>query len=106
MHRGIDAIRAFYRDNELAQKLEITGPSCIAGHEGAVNMQARIAQDGKLLELVVIDDGSSGFAGFHTSRNAIAEIDVAAVDAQGRLTRLRAFFDLAGARPVTRPPIP
>jgi hypothetical protein len=54
----------------------------------------------------VIDDGSSGFAGFHTSLNAIAEIDVAAVDAQGRLTRLRAFFDLAGARPVTRPPTP
>jgi hypothetical protein len=69
-------------------------------------MQARIAQDEKQLELDVIDDGSSGFAGFHTSLNAIAEIDVVAVDAQGRLTRLRAFFDLAGARPVTRPPTP
>jgi len=79
-HRGIDAIRAFYRDNELAQKLEITGPACVAGHEAAVPMRARIARDGKLLELDVID--------------------VAAVDEAGRLTRLRAFFDLDGARPL------
>jgi hypothetical protein len=27
-------------------------------------------------------------------------IDVAALDEQGRLARLRAFFDLAGARPL------
>ncbi len=77
VQRGIDAIRAFYAENELAQKLEITGPSCIAGNEGAVNMKARIAQDGQLLV-----------------------IDVAAIDDEGRLTRLRAFFDLANARPV------
>ncbi len=80
VQRGLDAIRAFYAENELAQKLEITGPSCIAGNEGAVNMKARIAQDGQLLEIDVID--------------------VAAVDDEGRLTRLRAFFDLANARPV------
>jgi hypothetical protein len=43
-------------------------------------MRARIARDGKLFELDVID--------------------VAAIDDQGRLTRLRAFFDLAGARPL------
>ena len=81
VHRGIDAIRAFYAENELAQKLEITGPSCIAGNEGAVNMKARIARDGQLLELDVVD--------------------VAAVDDQGRLTQLRAFFDLGGARPIS-----
>jgi steroid Delta-isomerase len=78
VHRGIDAIRAFYRDNELAQKLEITGPVCVAGREAAATMRARIARSGALVEIDVID--------------------VAAVDEEGRLTRLRAFFDLAGAR--------
>lgn len=80
VHEGIDAIRAFYRDNELAEQLEITGPACVAGREGAVPMRARIARDGRRLELDVID--------------------VAEIDEQGRLVRLRAFFDLAGARPL------
>lgn len=80
VHRGIDAIRAYYRDNELAQKLEITGPVCVAGREGAVPMRARIDRDGRPLELDVID--------------------VAEIDDQGRFVRLRAFFDLASARPL------
>lgn len=82
VHAGIDAVRAFYRDNELARKLEITGPACIAGLEGAVPMRATIARDGDLLEVDVVD---------------VAEIDDA-----GRLVRLRAFFDLAGARKIGR----
>ena len=80
VHRGIAAIRAFYRDNELAERLEIVGRPCIAGREGAVPMRARIQRDGKRFEIDVID--------------------VAALDERGRLTRLRAFFDLAGARPI------
>jgi len=80
VREGIDAIRAFYRDHELAQTLEITGPACVAGREGAVPMRARIALGGRLFELDVID--------------------VAEVDAEDRLLRLRAFFDLAGARPL------
>jgi steroid delta-isomerase len=80
VHRGIAAIRAFYTNNELAQNLEISGRPCVAGREAAVPMRARISRDGKLYELDVID--------------------VAAVDEQGRLTRLRAFYDLAGARPL------
>jgi hypothetical protein len=43
-------------------------------------MRARIARDGRLLELDVVD--------------------VAEIDEQGRLVELRAFFDLAGARPL------
>lgn len=78
VHAGIDRVRAFYRDNELARKLEITGPICLAGREGAVPMCATIARDGELMEVDVID---------------VAEIDEA-----GRLVKLRAFFDLAGAR--------
>ncbi|MBK7947808.1 MAG: nuclear transport factor 2 family protein [Deltaproteobacteria bacterium] len=82
VHAGIDQVRAFYRDNELARKLEITGPACIAGREGAVPMCATIARDGELLEVDVID---------------VAELDEA-----GRLLKLRAFFDLAGARKLGR----
>ncbi|MFO0687715.1 MAG: nuclear transport factor 2 family protein [Myxococcota bacterium] len=82
VHAGIDAVRAFYRDNELARKLEITGPACVAGREGAVPMCATIARDGELLEVDVID---------------VAELDEA-----GRLVKLRAFFDLTGARKVGR----
>ncbi len=78
VHAGLDAILAFYRDNELARKLEITGPACVAGREGAVPMCATIARDGELLEVDVID--------------------VAEIDERGRFVRLRAFFDLAGAR--------
>ena len=80
VHAGIDAVSAFYRDNELAKRLEIAGPTCTAGLEGAVPMRAWIDRDGALMELDVID--------------------VAEIDEQGRLVRLRAFFDLEGARPV------
>ncbi len=82
VHAGIDAVRAFYRDNELAKKVEITGPACVAGREGAVPMRATIARDGDLMEVDVID--------------------VAELDEQGRLIRLRAFFDLDGARKIGR----
>ena len=80
VHSGIEAIRAFYRDNELAESLEITGRACVAGSEGAVPMRAVVVQDGRRLELDVID--------------------VVEIDAAGKLLRLRAFFDLEGARPV------
>ena len=80
---GIEAVRAFYRDNELAKRLEITGNACVAGREAAVPMRAIVAQGGQLLELDVID--------------------VAAVNEAGKLTRLRAFFDLDGARPLEQP---
>jgi steroid delta-isomerase len=81
VHRGIAAIRAFYTNSELAQKLEISGRACVAGREAAVPMRAHIAREGRLYTLDVID--------------------VAAVDAQGRLTQLRAFYDLASARPLS-----
>ncbi|MBJ22635.1 MAG: hypothetical protein GY910_27000 [bacterium] len=75
---GIDAIHAFYRDNELAESLRIAGPACVAGFEAAVPLIARVRQGGRLLELDVID---------------VAEIDI-----EGRVLSMRAFFDLEGAR--------
>ncbi len=77
---GIDAIRAFYRDNELAESLAVAGPACVAGLEAAVPLLARVRQGGRLLELDVID--------------------VAEIDAEGRVLSMRAFFDLEGARVV------
>lgn len=80
VHRGIDAVRAFYAGNELAQQLEVSGRACVAGDEAAVPMRAVVVQQGRRLERDVID--------------------VVKADAHGRLERLRAFFDLAGARPI------
>ena len=80
VHRGIDAIRAFYTGNELAEHVAIVGPSCVAGREAAVAMRARIARGGRRVELDVID--------------------VAEIDERGRLVKLRAFFDLSSARPL------
>jgi steroid delta-isomerase len=77
---GIDAIRAFYSENELAEHLEISGAVCAAAGEAAVAMRARIRRDGRLHEIDVID--------------------VVSFDPQARLTSLRAFFDLSGARPL------
>ncbi len=80
VRRGIEAIRAFYTENELAERLEITGPVCAAAGEAAVPMRARIRREGRLYEIDVID--------------------VVSFDARGKLTSLRAFFDLSGARPA------
>lgn len=75
---GIDAIHAFYRENELAESLVVAGPACVAGLEAAVPLIARVRQGGQLLELDVID--------------------VAEIDHDGRVLSMRAFFDLEGAR--------
>ena len=80
LHRGIDAIRKFYLENELAEQVEITGRACVAGREAAVPMRAVVLREGRRMEIDVID--------------------VVEVDDTGRFTRLRAFFDLAGARPL------
>ena len=78
VHDGIDAINTFYRENELAESLAIAGPACVAGNEAAVPLRAVVVQDGRRLELDVID--------------------VAEIDDEGRVLSMRAFFDLEGAR--------
>jgi steroid delta-isomerase len=79
-YEGIEAIHAFYRDNELAETLSVAGPACVAGLEAAVPLIACVVQNGKRLELDVID---------------VAEIDEA-----GQVVSMRAFFDLEGARVI------
>jgi len=80
VYDGIDAINTFYRENELAESLEVTGAACVAGLEAAVPLRAVVVQDGRRLELDVID--------------------VAEIDEQGRVLSMRAFFDLEGAREI------
>lgn len=80
LHEGIEAVDAFYRENELAESVRVVGPSCVAGLEAAVPMIARVRRDGVLMELDVID--------------------VARVDEQGRFVSMRAFFDLEGGRVI------
>ena len=75
---GIEAIQAFYRDNELAESLAVAGALCVAGLEAAVPLIATVRQGERLLELDVID--------------------VAEIDTEGRVLSMRAFFDLEGAR--------
>jgi steroid delta-isomerase len=84
VHRGIAAIRSFYLGNTLAERVEITGPICIAGNEAAAPMRALIERDGGLVVIDVID---------------VVELD----PATNKLKKLRAFFDLAGARKLERP---
>lgn len=78
VREGIEAIDAFYRENELAESLRVVGPSCVAGLEAAVPMIARVRHEGVLREIDVID--------------------VARIDERGRVLSMRAFFDLEGGR--------
>lgn len=80
VHEGIDAIRAFYEGNELAETLVLTGPVRVAGREAAAPMVARVCFDGVDYELDVVD--------------------VAAFDDDGLLTSLRAFYSLDDLRAV------
>ncbi len=78
VHDGIEAIDRFYRENELAESLEVTGPICVAGLEAAAPLRAVVVQGGRRLEIDVVD--------------------VCEIDAEGRVLSMRAFFDLDGAR--------
>ncbi|WP_419848769.1 nuclear transport factor 2 family protein [Candidatus Poriferisocius sp.] len=77
---GIDAVRAFYEGNELAETLVLTGPVRVAGREAAAPMVARVCFDGVNYELDVVD--------------------VAEFNDDGLLTSLRAFYSLDDLRAV------
>ena len=80
MYEGIDAIRAFYEGNELAETLILTGPVRVAGQEAAAPMVAKVCFDGVDYELDVVD--------------------VAVFNDDGLLTSLRAFYSLEELRAV------
>ena len=80
VHQGIDAVRAFYEGNELAEALVLTGPVRVAGNEAAVPMVAQVCFDGVDYELDVVD--------------------VAVFNDDGLLTLLRAYYSLDDLRAV------
>ena len=80
VQEGIDAVRAFYEGNELAQALSLTGPVRVSGQEAAAPMVARVRFDCVDYELDVVD--------------------VAEFDDDGLLTSLRAFYSLDDLRGV------
>ena len=80
VHEGIDAVRAFYEGNELAQSLVLTGPIRVAGQEAAAPMLARVLFAEVVYELDVVD--------------------VAEFNDDGLLTSLRAFYSLDDLRAV------
>lgn len=80
VHEGIDAIRAFYEGNELAETLVLTGPVRVAGQEAAAPMVAKVCFDGVDYELDVVD--------------------VAVFNDDGLLASLRAFYSLEELRAV------
>ena len=80
VQEGIDAVRAFYEGNELAETLVLTGPVRVAGNEVAAPMVAKVCFDGVNYELDVVD--------------------VAVFNDDGLLTSLRAFYSLDDLRAV------
>ncbi len=80
VHQGIDAVRAFYEGNELAETLVLTGPVRVAGNEAAAPMVAKVCFDGVDYELDVVD--------------------VAVFNDDGLFTSLRAFYSLDDLRAV------
>ncbi len=83
VHRGLDAIRAFWdTTREMTPRIELTltGPVRVAGHEAAFPGEARPTVGDEAM--------------------AIPVVDTLAFDDDGRITRLRAFWDFADLRPL------
>ena len=83
VHQGTDAIRAFWdttRDMTPTIELRITGPVRVAGNEAAFPGEAR----------PTLGD----------SPMMVPIVDTLAFDDDGKITRLRAFWDFADLRPL------
>ena len=83
VHQGIEAIRAFWdMTREMTPEIELalTGPVRVAGQEAAFPGEAR----------PVLGD----------ARMAVPVVDTLAFDEDGKITRLRAFWDFADLRPL------
>ena len=83
VHRGLDAIRAFWdMTREMTPRIELTltGPVRVAGQEAAFPGEARPTVGDEAM--------------------AIPVVDTLAFDDDGRITRLRAFWDFADLRPL------
>jgi steroid delta-isomerase len=82
VHRGVEAIRAFWdmtREMTPTITLTVTGPIRVAGDEAAFPGEARPS--------------------LGDTPMAVPVIDTLAFDEDGKITRLRAFWDFADLRP-------
>ena len=83
VHQGVEAIRAFWdptREMTPTIELAITGPVRVAGNEAACPGEARPS--------------------LGDTPMAVPVIDTLAFDDDGKITRLRAFWDFADLRPL------
>jgi len=83
VHQGTEAIRAFWdmtREMTPSIELTVTGPIRVAGNEAAFPGEARplLGEDRMMVPIV----------------------DTLAFDDDGKITRLRAFWDFADLRPI------
>lgn len=81
VHRGKQAIRAFYAASAGNVTMKITGPVRVAGREAAAPFVVLMGPEGQ--------------------QQALDIIDVMTFDGSGRVTSMRAFWSMDALRPAT-----
>ena len=81
LHRGRDAIRAFYKAAAGTITMKCTGPVRVAGNEAATPLVVLIGPEGQ--------------------QQALDIISVMVFDEKGKITSMRAFWSMDAMRPAT-----
>ena len=81
LHRGRDAIRAFYKAAAGTITMRCTGPVRVAGNEAATPLVVLIGADGQ--------------------QQALDIISAMVFDEKGKITSMRAFWSMDAMRPAT-----
>ncbi|MBW2313979.1 MAG: nuclear transport factor 2 family protein [Deltaproteobacteria bacterium] len=82
LHRGLDAVRAFYAESAGTVTMKQTGPVRVAGHEAATPLIVLMGPDGP-------------------GQKALDIISVMTFDEAGKVTNMRAFWSFDAIRPAT-----
>lgn len=82
LHRGTEAIRAFYAAAAGSVELKLSGPARVAGREAAAPLVALIGPEGP-------------------DRKALDIISVMVFDEAGKITSMRAYWSIDAMRPAT-----
>ena len=81
LHRGRDAIRAFYKAAAGTVTMKCTGPVRVAGNEAATPLRVLIGPEGQ--------------------QQALDIISAMVFDEKGKITSMRAFWSMDAMRPAT-----
>ncbi len=81
LHRGRDAIRAFYKAAAGTVTMKCTGPVRVAGNEAATPLRVLIGPEGQ--------------------QQALDIISAMVFDEKGKITSMRAFWSMDALRPAT-----